>query len=134
MDEYHRALDKAFLDDPRFTNDVKKLAYCSSVARLERCLSDILARCKHSSEDLSQEDEEDMIMFWSTQRSSALQQEFEHPLLEILKHPRILMDRRVNELFVSALDEMEGIDKPMEVRWKYPGVYLLLVHPNHKVY
>jgi hypothetical protein len=134
VDEYHRALEKAFRDDPRFTIELKKLVYASNVARLEKCLGHVLAKCKLKSEELSEEEEEeDMMMFWSTQRSSALQREFECPMLEILKYPRLLLNRRVNELFVSALDEMETIDRQLEVHGKYPGVYLLLVHPNHKV-
>lgn len=134
VDEYHRAMEKAFQDNPRFTNDLKKLVYSSNVARLEKCLSEILSKCKQSDEDLSEEDEEDMMMFWSTQRSSALQREFECPMLEMLKHPRLLLNRRMNELFVSALDEMETIDQQLEVHGKYPGVYLLLVHPSQKVH
>ena len=133
VDEYHRALEKAFQDDPRFTIKLKKLVYASDVARLEKYLGDVLAKCKLNSEELSEEEEEDMVMFWSTQRSSALQREFECPMLEILKYPRFLLNRRVNELFVSALDEMETIDRQLEVHGKYPGVYLLLVHPNQKV-
>ena len=134
VDEYHRALEKAFQDDPRFTNELKELVYSGNVTRLEKCLSNILSKCKQSNEELSEEDEEDMMMFWSTQRSSALQREFECPMLEILKYPRLLLNRRVNELFVSALDEMETIDQHLEVHGKYPGVYLLLVHPSQKVH
>ena len=133
VDEYHRALEKVFQDDSRFTNELKKLIYTSNVARLEKCLGDVLAKCRQSSEALSEEEEEDMMMFWSTQRSSALQREFECPMLEILKYPRLLLNRQVNELFVLALDEMETIDQQLEVHGKYPGVYLLLVHPNQKV-
>lgn len=133
VDEYHRALEKAFHDDPRFTTELKKLVYTSNVARLVKCLGGVLAKCRQSSEELSEEEEEDMIMFLSTQRSSALQREFECPMLEILKYPRLLLNRQVNELFVLALDEMETIGQQLEVHSKHPGVYLLLVHPNQKV-
>ena len=133
VDEYHRAVERAFQDDPRFTNEFKKLVYTSNVARLEKCLGSVLAKCRQSSEGLPEEEEEDMMMFWSTQRSTALQREFECPMLEILKYPRLLLNRQVNELFVCALDEMETIHQQLEVHGKYPGVYLLLVHPNQKV-
>ena len=136
VDEYHRAVERAFQDDPRFAIDLKEQVYTSDVARLEKCLSSILTQCRehgHSGEELSEEDKEDMMMFWSTQRSTALQREFECPMMEILKYPRLLLNRRVNELFVSALDEMEAIDQQLEVHGKYPGVYLLLVHPSQKV-
>ena len=133
VDEYHRALEKAFREDSRFTKEIKKMAYNKDVARLENCLSSILSKCHESSEDFCEEEEEDIMNFWSTQRSTTLLREFECPILEILKYPRLLLNRRVNDLFVLALNEMEAIDQQIEVLSKYPGVYLLLVHQDSMV-
>ena len=133
VDEYHHALEKAFVEDTRFTDDLKKTVYTNDLARLEKCLNGILSKCHDSGENSEDLSEEDMFTFWSTQRSTAIQQEFECPLLELLKYPRLLMNHRLNELFVLALTEMEAIGQQLEVLQKYPGVYLLLVHQNQKV-
>ena len=126
-------MKKAFVEDKRFTDDLKKTVYTNNLARLEKSLKGILSKCHDSGENSEDLSEEDMFTFWSTQRSTAIQREFECPLLELLKYPRLLMNHRLNELFVLALTEMEGIGKQLEVLQKYPGVYLLLVHQNQKV-
>lgn len=134
VDEYHHALEKAFKDDPRFTNDLRKTVYTNDLSRLEKCLSSICSKYHESSQDCEDLSDEDEMTFWSTQRSVAIQHEFECPLLEILKYPRLLLNRKINELFVSALlNEMEVVHQRLEVLTKYPGVYLLLVHQDSKV-
>ena len=107
--------------------------YDNNVARLEKCLSGVLEKCHESGEDSEELSEEDIMTFWSTQRSVGIQRDFECPMTEILKYPRLLLDRKVNELFVMALNEMEAIEQQLDVPNKYPGVYLLLVHQNPKV-
>ena len=133
VDEYHHALEKAFKDDSRFTDDLKKTVYTNDLARLERCLSGILSKCHESDDNSDDLSEEDMLTFLSTQGSMAIQRELECPMLEILKYPRLLLNRRINELFVLALTEVEAIYQQLEVLRKYPGVYLLLVHHSQKV-
>ena len=133
VDTYHHALEKAFKEDVRFTNDLRKTVYTNDLARLEKYLNSILSKCRNHTQDSEDLSEEDMMNFSLTQRSRALQQELECPLLEILKHPHLLLNRSMNELFVSALNEMEAVHQQLEVLNKYPGIYLLLVHQNLKV-
>lgn len=133
VDEYHHALEKAFVEDTRFTDVLKKTVYTNDLVRLEEHLSGVLTKCHDDGENSDDLSEEDMFTFWSTQRSTAIQREFECPLLELLKYPRLLMNHRLNELFVLALTEIEAVGQQLEILQKHPGVYLLLVHQNQKV-
>ena len=132
VDAYYHALEQAFSEDPSF-NGLEERVYKSNVARLENCLESVLSKCHESGEYSDELSEEDMMTFWSTQQSIGIQREFECPLIEILKYPRLLLDRQVNNLFVKALNELETIEQQLEVTSKHPGLYLLLVHQNPKV-
>nr|XP_015222444.1 PREDICTED: probable helicase senataxin isoform X2 [Lepisosteus oculatus] len=54
------------------------------------------------------------------------------PLLEILKYPYLLEHREISEMCVETLCKMEKVNS-FQVFDKYPGIYLLLVHPNETV-
>ncbi|KFO94633.1 putative helicase senataxin, partial [Buceros rhinoceros silvestris] len=72
-----------------------------------------------------------------TQLSGYVGPEFENnlrvPLLEILKYPYLLLQKRVSELCVEVLCRMEQSHRSFQVFEKYPGIYLFLVHPNETI-
>ncbi|XP_048414445.2 probable helicase senataxin isoform X2 [Stegostoma tigrinum] len=55
------------------------------------------------------------------------------PILEILKYPYLLLHERLSELCVEALCKMEQVNFSFQTFEKYPGIYLLLVHPNETI-
>ncbi|KAM6984647.1 putative helicase senataxin [Aplochiton taeniatus] len=59
-----------------------------------------------------------------------------YPLSEILKYPYLMSHPKLSQMCVEAIDQMER-SNPFQVfddyTWKYPGIYLLLVHPNEQV-
>ncbi|XP_060697454.1 probable helicase senataxin isoform X1 [Hemiscyllium ocellatum] len=55
------------------------------------------------------------------------------PTLEILKYPYLLLHERLSELFVEALSKMEQVNFSFQAFEMYPGIYLLLVHPNETI-
>ncbi|XP_028828680.1 probable helicase senataxin isoform X2 [Denticeps clupeoides] len=54
------------------------------------------------------------------------------PLTEMLQYPYLMMDRKLSEMCVEALCNMEK-NSSFGVNEKHPGIYLLLVHPNETV-
>ena len=126
VEEYHKAVER---DAVR----LYELAYKNDTERLElylgRKLEQIQARGKSSCAD--SDDEEEMSSLWP--RLLTLQKDLECPLKEMLKYPHLLLQSKLAKLFTEALLELEDNQQSFEVNWKYPGVYLLLVHPNHQV-
>uniref|UniRef100_UPI00398F70DA probable helicase senataxin isoform X2 n=1 Tax=Pristiophorus japonicus TaxID=55135 RepID=UPI00398F70DA len=55
------------------------------------------------------------------------------PILEILKYPYLLLHEHLSELCVEALIKMEQVNFSFQTFEKYPGIYLLLVHPNETI-
>ncbi|XP_062409419.1 probable helicase senataxin isoform X2 [Sardina pilchardus] len=51
------------------------------------------------------------------------------PLIEILQYPYLLAHSKLSDVCLDALCRIESID----IKEKYKGIYLLLVHPNEKV-
>ncbi|XP_041753580.2 probable helicase senataxin isoform X1 [Coregonus clupeaformis] len=54
------------------------------------------------------------------------------PLSEVLKYPYLLAQPELSEMCVEAICKMEEYNS-FQVLDKYPGIYLLLVHPNETV-
>ncbi|XP_078359214.1 uncharacterized protein LOC144643749 isoform X2 [Oculina patagonica] len=55
------------------------------------------------------------------------------PLLEILRFPYLLHDKRLADMFKRGLIAFNQSDCLLTVEEKLPGTYLLLVHPNKEV-
>ncbi|XP_067825887.1 probable helicase senataxin isoform X2 [Heptranchias perlo] len=55
------------------------------------------------------------------------------PILEILKYPYLLLHEHLSELCAEALSKMEQVNFSFQTFEKYPGIYLLLVHPNETI-
>ncbi|XP_072344694.1 probable helicase senataxin isoform X2 [Scyliorhinus torazame] len=55
------------------------------------------------------------------------------PILEILKYPYLLLHEHLSDLYVEALSKMEQVNFSFQTFEKYPGIYLLLVHPNETI-
>ena len=126
VEEFHHALELAFSNDPHVLQDVvafKKLAYVRNITRLSEHLSRTQERIKLQRS--SEVEEEEVAVY--------LKKEVETPLLEILKYPRLLLDRSLCSLFVEVFKQLQAVEKEVEVDKKFPGVYLLLVHPDEQV-
>ncbi|KAL0965166.1 hypothetical protein UPYG_G00277630 [Umbra pygmaea] len=54
-------------------------------------------------------------------------------LSEILQYPYLLAHPKLSEMFVEAICNMEEWSNSFRALAKYPGIYLLLVHPNETV-
>ena len=127
VEDFHHALELAFSNDPHVLRDVvafKKLAYLRNITRLSEHLARTLtavSKVKCSSEV----EEEEVAMY--------LKKEVETPVLEILKYPRLLLDRSLCSLFVEVFKQLQAVEKEVEVNKKFPGVYLLLVYPDEQV-
>ncbi|XP_048114696.1 probable helicase senataxin isoform X2 [Alosa alosa] len=93
----------------------------------------LLSRFSQMSED---ELEEDLFIVEDNQErpvSKMTMGEFEAalrtPLVEILQYPYLLAHSKLSDMCLDALCRIESID----LKEKYKGIYLLLVHPNEKV-
>ncbi|XP_041914358.1 probable helicase senataxin isoform X3 [Alosa sapidissima] len=93
----------------------------------------LLSRFSQMSED---ELEDDLFIVEDNQErpvSKMTMGEFEAalrtPLIEILQYPYLLAHSKLSDLCLDALCRIESID----IKEKYKGIYLLLVHPNEKV-
>ena len=54
-------------------------------------------------------------------------------LQEILNFPYLLWNKGLAALAVKGLLSLEEAGSPLIVDGKLPGIYLLLIHPNHQV-
>lgn len=135
VQEYHKAIERGVGSDLCPHRKLCELAYKNDVSRLESYLRDQLEKIRtqrSQSAMLGESDDEDhMSSLWP--QLLTLQKDLKCPLQEILKYPRLLLQPSMAEVFVEALLELEEIEQPLEVTCKYPGVYLLLVHPHVQV-
>lgn len=122
--EYHRARDEvAQLHKSLWTLETSRL-----IAQLENAMREEI-----EDDDelyLVEEDGEKQLHGYS---DCSFESNVRVPLLEILKFPYLLVDKRVSELTVEALCKMEQVGNTFQVFEKLPGVYLLLVHPNEMI-
>ncbi|XP_054853384.1 probable helicase senataxin isoform X2 [Eublepharis macularius] len=123
VDEYHKARDKV----PSLQKILWKLETSRLVDHLEKTMQK-----RNELPDLYII-EGDKATPCCAYTSSDLERDLSIPLLEILKHPYLLLSERLSELFVEALFEVEKINYSYEVTGKHPGIYLLVVHPNEHI-
>lgn len=122
--EYHRVRDEA----PQLHKALWKLETSRLTTQLEKSMREEI------DEDdelfLVEEDGEKQLLGYT---GPNFESSVRVPLLEILKYPYLLLDKRVSELCVDALCKMEQVNNPFQVYEKLPGIYLLLVHPNESI-
>lgn len=122
--EYHRVRDEA----PQLHKALWKLETSRVTTQLEKAMQEEI------DEDdelfLVEEDGEKQLFGYN---GPNFESSVRVPLLEILKYPYLLLDKRVSELCVDALCKMEHVNNPFQVYEKLPGIYLLLVHPNESI-
>ncbi|XP_044162562.1 probable helicase senataxin [Bufo gargarizans] len=119
--EYHRVREQA----PHLHKALWKMETARITAHLEKSLREEI---EDDEVLLVEEDGEKQLFGYA-----GLESNVRVPLLEILKYPYLLLDRRVCELCVDALCKMETVNNPFQVYEKVPGIYLLLVHPNENI-
>ncbi|XP_063792838.1 probable helicase senataxin [Pseudophryne corroboree] len=122
--EYHRVRDEA----PQLHKALWKMETSRLVAQLE-----ISMREEIDEDDelyLVEEDGEKQLFGYT---GPNFESTVRVPLLEILKYPYLLLDKRVSELCVEALCKMEQVSNSFQLYEKLAGVYLLLVHPNESI-
>ena len=129
VEEFHRSLDSLLDSSIEDASVLKKSIHLSNVARLSDRLKELLDTYSRTHPKVKVEGED-----YGSDIDYQLKASSETPLLEILSHPRLLLDASVCQLFVSALERLLSADLQLEVtRKKLPGVYLLLVHPCNLV-
>ncbi|XP_069743147.1 probable helicase senataxin isoform X2 [Narcine bancroftii] len=65
--------------------------------------------------------------------ASNIENDLRVPIIEILKYPYLLLHEHLSELYVEALCKMELGNSSFQIFEKYPGIYILLVHPVETV-
>ena len=139
MEEYHTLVENAFESNPDFFNSnklqMKRVVYESDVSRLESCLAKVLKdvdKGKGSSVAGPGEEAEDASSL-QTQSAVSLKKILECPLVELMMYPRLLLRKNLSKLLVDGFKILQDVDQSLEITEKYPGVYLLLVHPEYEV-
>lgn len=129
VEEYHHIVGEALQTDSQISNK-RELIYKADVERLTCYMTQVLTQYSDRSKNDKEEEEDTLREFHSAME---VHQILKCPLQEMLKYPRLLLTLTLSELFVQSLSLLKANDQPLEVNEKYPGVYLLLVHPHDEV-
>ncbi|KAF4076992.1 hypothetical protein AMELA_G00203080 [Ameiurus melas] len=121
--EYHRARERV--------RDLHKHLWKLETARLLKVFRDMLEADLEDSDLFFIDDEQEQPVSKFTPEEFLNGLRF--PLMEVLKYPYLLCDRDLCEMVVNVLCKMEDMQNPLPVHDQYPGIYLLMVHPNEKV-
>ena len=130
VEVYHQLIKEAFNIDPRFKtkrSNLLELVNNSNTTRLRECFFNALEDIK--AERMTGSDEEEQQYSQLQYRSHTL----DCPIRELLKFPTLLMSEELNEQLAAAIQQLYEIDQLPQINDKYPGLYLLLVHPNPQV-
>ncbi|XP_018421253.1 PREDICTED: probable helicase senataxin [Nanorana parkeri] len=122
--EYHKARDEV----PQLHKSLWPLETSRLIAQLENAMREEI---EDDDELYLIEDDGEKQLFGYG--GCSFESDVRVPLLEILKFPYLLLDKRISELSVEALCKMEQVNNTFQVYEKLPGVYLLLVHPNETI-
>lgn len=139
MEEYHTLVENAFNCNPNFFGNnklqMKKTVYESDVRRLENYLDKVLEDVEKGkgSTGIGAGGEAEDTSFLQTQSAVSLKKVLECPLVELMRYPRLLLRKNLSKLLVDAFKVLQDVDQSLEITEKYPGVYLLLVHPECEV-
>ncbi|XP_059849764.1 probable helicase senataxin isoform X1 [Hypanus sabinus] len=122
--EYHRARDEL----PEAHKVLWKIETKRLVEHFERTLKE------------EEEEDDDLFIVLDQQEiqlhgcmATNIENDLRVPIIEILKYPYLLLHERLSELYVEALTRMEQGNFSFQIFDKYPGIYLLLVHPNEMI-
>ena len=136
MEEYHTLVENAFESNPDFFSStklqMKRVVYESDVNRLESCLANVLKDVDKGNVAGPGEEVEDASSL-QTQSAVSLKKILECPLVELMMYPRLLLRKNLSKLLVDGFKILQDVDQSLEITEKYPGVYLLLVHPEYEV-
>lgn len=128
VEVYHQLVEEAFNIDPRFKTKRSYFAELVNKSNTDRLREYFCSALENIKTDCTEEDE---------QQYSQLSQYRGHtlncPIRELLKFPKLLMSHELNDQLATAIEQLEEIDQLPQINDKYPGLYLLLVHPNQKV-
>ena len=139
MEEYHTLVENAFNCNPNFFGNnklqMKKVVYESDVRRLENYLDKVLEDVEKGKGNtgIGAGGEAEDASFLQTQSAVSLKKVLECPLVELMRYPRLLLRKNLSKLLVDAFKVLQDVDQSLEITEKYPGVYLLLVHPEYEV-
>ncbi|XP_072096201.1 probable helicase senataxin isoform X2 [Mobula birostris] len=121
--EYHRARDEL----PAAHKDLWKIETKRLVEHFEKTLKE-------------EEEDDELILVLDQQEiqlpgcmATNIENDLRVPIIEVLKYPYLLLHERLSELYVEALTRMEQGNFSFQIFDKYPGIYLLLVHPNEMI-
>lgn len=131
VEVYHQLVEEAFNIDPQFKakrSYFLELVNKSNTVRLRESFSCALENITTDCMTGSEEDEQQY-----SQLSQYRSHTIDCPIRELLKFPKLLMSHELNEQLAATIEHQEEIDQLPRINDKYPGIYLLLVHPNHKV-
>ncbi|XP_075041385.1 putative helicase senataxin [Mixophyes fleayi] len=122
--EYHRVRDEA----PQLHKALWKMETSRLIVHLEKSMREEI---EEDDELFLVEEDGEKQLFGFT--GPNFESNVRVPLLEILKYPYLLLNKRVSELCGEALCKMEQVNNPFQLYEKLAGVYLLLVHPNENI-
>ncbi|XP_067868431.1 probable helicase senataxin isoform X2 [Heterodontus francisci] len=122
--DYHRARDKL----PLVHKNLWKLETKRLIEHFENALKE---EQEEEDELFLIEDEQEIQLHGYT--GPDFENNLRVPILEILKYPYLLLHERLSELCVEALSKMEQVNFSFQTFEKYPGIYLLLVHPSETI-
>ena len=137
MEEYHTLVENAFESNPNFFSSnklqMKRVVYESDVNRLESCLGKVLKDVDKGKGSNGPGEEAEDASSLQTQSAVGLKKILECPLVELMMYPRLLLRKNLSKLLVDGFKILQDVDQTLEITEKYPGVYLLLVHPEYEV-